>query len=600
MPPTWRRVFLHNLGATPIDKLDGRGYKTEVQSQGVHRGASIADVIFGGVSSAATPAVRGKVESAAEREPVARPVSRAIGTQRLIDLGRATLALYGLIALAIEPPPVQLARFSDLLLYAFAAYAMCSVVLGAEVTSRRWLIARLSGDLAFFSLLTLLTPQLTTPFFLGFIFSIVCAALLFDTAGTVATALAAVAAYAIAGMLSPQVFPTLFLAIISALIVGLKIHETRVLRDARHLAAWPHGVPASLPEMLEETLQQAGEMMHARIVIAWQDVDHPTMRVATMSGEELIVNDEPFTASNPLLDRDTPRRFVSAALSTNPLSAAFRRRYRIDEVIGCRFDCESASGWLLAADKIDVTSDALLLADIVAGLVESRFEQFYLSERLRQNVLSEERVRFARDLHDGILQSLTGTAMHLQRLRDLIARDPDAARMSLQKVQEAIIEDQLEVRSYVDRLRSAVLIDEHPLLGTRLLAVAERVLMERGTVVRVDVSPIVEMMSPGMAEEAYRVIREAVMNAASHADAKCISVEVSIVDDHLRIVVEDDGHGFPFMGRYDLHQLTLQRRGPVTLKERIWALMGNMIIDSRPTGARLEIDLPTSLAKVPM
>ena len=539
-------------------------------------------------------------------------MSGTIGAQRIIAFGRVTLGVYALCALALDPPPAGLAKLTYLLLYGYAAYALWNALLGGHETSRKWLIARHAADVVLFSLLTLLTQTLNTPFFLGFIFSVVCAALLFDTAGTVYTAAIAVAGYALIGGIGSQLIPTAeftlsrlclrtaFLAAISALIVGLKIHETRVLRDAKQLAEWPRGVPASLPEMLEEMLQRTGEVLHARIIIVWQDVDHPTIRVATISGAELIINEEPFASSNPLLDRDTPRRFISAMMPANPLSTAFRRRYRIDDVIGCRIDCEAASGWLLATDMTDVTNDVLLLAEIVAALVESRFEQFYLSERLRQNVLSEERVRFARDLHDGILQSLTGTAMHLQRLRDLIARDPDAARMSLQKVQEAIIEDQQEVRSYVDRLRSAVLIDEHPLLGMRLQAVAERVQMERGTVVRVDVSPIVEMMSPGMAEEAYRVIREAVMNAASHADAKSINVEVTINADHLRIIVEDDGHGFPFKGRYDLHQLTLQRRGPVTLKERIWALMGDMTIDSRPTGARLEIDLPTSLAKVPM
>ena len=108
------------------------------------------------------------------------------------------------------------------------------------------------------------------------------------------------------------------------------------------------------------------------------------------------------------------------------------------------------------------------------------------------------------------------------------------------------------------------------------------------------------MMSPGMSEEAYRVIREAVMNAATHSGATSIAVEVTIHNEHVRAVVEDNGCGFAFQGHYNLHALTMQRRGPVLLKERIWALMGNLTIDSTPTGARLEIDLPTSLAKVPM
>jgi signal transduction histidine kinase len=58
------------------------------------------------------------------------------------------------------------------------------------------------------------------------------------------------------------------------------------------------------------------------------------------------------------------------------------------------------------------------------------------------------------------------------------------------------------------------------------------------------------------------------------------------------MVVEDNGKGFPFQGRFNLVTLEYMKRGPVTLKERIGLLGGEMVLDSRADGTRLEIELP--------
>jgi len=62
-------------------------------------------------------------------------------------------------------------------------------------------------------------------------------------------------------------------------------------------------------------------------------------------------------------------------------------------------------------DKIDSTFDDLILSEIVAGVIAARLDAFYLAEQLRQAAATEERIRLARDLHDGVLQSFTGIAL---------------------------------------------------------------------------------------------------------------------------------------------------------------------------------------------
>ena len=69
-------------------------------------------------------------------------------------------------------------------------------------------------------------------------------------------------------------------------------------------------------------------------------------------------------------------------------------------------------------------------------------------------------------------------------------------------------------------------------------------------------------------------------------------VDLAERDDELHITVTDDGRGFPFRGRYDLAALALMHQGPVSLKERVALLDGELMIDSSASGARLEITLP--------
>ena len=83
---------------------------------------------------------------------------------------------------------------------------------------------------------------------------------------------------------------------------------------------------------------------------------------------------------------------------------------------------------LFFLDKPHLTSDDLALADIIATGVGLLMAESRLEERLRESAAFEERVRLARDLHDGVLQSLTGIALQLETARRLLEGDVPAAR----------------------------------------------------------------------------------------------------------------------------------------------------------------------------
>lgn len=75
-------------------------------------------------------------------------------------------------------------------------------------------------------------------------------------------------------------------------------------------------------------------------------------------------------------------------------------------------------------------------------------------------------------------------------------------------------------------------------------------------------------------------------------EATLARVELAMEEGHVRMSVGDDGRGFPFRGRCDLPALTRMRQGPVTLRERVGALGGSLVLESTENGAQLEITIP--------
>jgi signal transduction histidine kinase len=69
-----------------------------------------------------------------------------------------------------------------------------------------------------------------------------------------------------------------------------------------------------------------------------------------------------------------------------------------------------------------------------------------------------------------------------------------------------------------------------------------------------------------------------------------VSVEVQAGDgNQLKILVVDDGRGFPFNGRLEHEALVKSGCGPLSLRDRVIALGGKMAVESGPSGASVEI-----------
>ena len=235
----------------------------------------------------------------------------------------------------------------------------------------------------------------------------------------------------------------------------------------------------------------------------------------------------------------------------------------------------------------------LKILDDVAHRVISDIHHFFSRERVENAATQGERVRLARELHDGLLQSLTGIALQLETIARLLDGSPVAARSRLRDVQELVAVEQQTLRVWVASLLQPVsgaitTGDELSLALEELCRQAESHWQFRCRLTFWAHGSL----PPVLGDHIYRIVREGLNNAGRHARAKSVQVEIHMGLDRLDIVMSDDGVGFPFHGQYDMAELMAGDLGPRSLLKRISLLKGGLVLTSSPSGSQLRIKVP--------
>ena len=274
--------------------------------------------------------------------------------------------------------------------------------------------------------------------------------------------------------------------------------------------------------------------------------------------------------------------------------ALLQARFEMTSVLCLPLHGECFEGHLLALDKPHMTVDDLLLGEVVAHEVASSMDQSLLSRRLRGAAAAEERMRLSRDLHDGVLQSLTGAALQLETVQRLWEAEPREARERLVAIQRLIIEEQRDLRLSVHASKVAPIWLAPGFVGldTGLRQLIHRLESVWGLRVDLRLERLDDRSSDLLASDICFIVQEALVNAARHAAASQVCVAVGRENGRVHVAVSDNGRGFPFEGDYDQAKLDALQLGPVMLKERVKALGGSLAIHSTPAGARLDILLP--------
>jgi signal transduction histidine kinase len=215
----------------------------------------------------------------------------------------------------------------------------------------------------------------------------------------------------------------------------------------------------------------------------------------------------------------------------------------------------------------------------------------YLMRRLRERAGALERARFARELHDGAIQSLIAVEMQLDVLRRQSGTQVPLVNSELGRIQKLLREEVLKLRELMQAMKSFE-VNADRLLGF-ISDTVERFKRETG-VSAVFVSELEQVELPQkVCRELARIVQESLVNVRKHAGARNVLVRLAQRGGNLQLTVEDDGRGFPFSGTMSDVQLDATGKGPAIIRERVRLLAGELTIESNPgNGARLEVRIP--------
>lgn len=227
---------------------------------------------------------------------------------------------------------------------------------------------------------------------------------------------------------------------------------------------------------------------------------------------------------------------------------------------------------------------------------ELRREREELRTQLLEGVIAaqeEERRRIARELHDSTSQSLTSLIVGLRMLET--ASDPKEVISQTQQLRITARQTLDEVHALAVQLRPPVLDDLglHAALGRFVKEIQQRFNIS------VDFQVVGlehKRLPPSIETAVYRILQEAMTNAAKHAEAEHISVLLEERNGLVSGIVEDDGRGFD--ADQILHTgLLAGRLGLFGMQERAQQLGGSLVIESKP-GQGTTIYLRIPLEKV--
>ena len=237
----------------------------------------------------------------------------------------------------------------------------------------------------------------------------------------------------------------------------------------------------------------------------------------------------------------------------------------------------------------DAAADIRFLQTLVQNAGPG-LHHLYLRARLRRQMSGVERARVARELHDGVIQSLSAVEMRLAYMRRTIdAGEPFAAQLKV--VQDLVHEETIALRDLMQYMRPLDL-DQKDFIEFAA-DVAARFRGDTGIEATVQ-TDVTELVLPSREGRALgRILQEALRNVRRHSHARTVVVRIRLENGLLSLTIDDDGDGFAaFTGRLEGVELDRSLRAPLSIKEHAHAIGAALAIESTPgTGSRIEVTL---------
>lgn len=221
------------------------------------------------------------------------------------------------------------------------------------------------------------------------------------------------------------------------------------------------------------------------------------------------------------------------------------------------------------ADFTELVGTAVANAESRAELAASRARVVAASDETRR--------RIERDLHDGVQQRLVSLALELRNAATAVPEQLEELRAQLTRIGDGLVGALDDLREISRGIHPAILSEGGLEVALRAMARRSAVPVELGVSIESELPERVEVA-------AYYVASEALANAAKHADASAVEMQVEPRDGALHLSISDDGVGGADPERGS---------GLIGLTDRVAALGGTILVQSPPgAGTSLEVKLP--------
>ncbi len=213
------------------------------------------------------------------------------------------------------------------------------------------------------------------------------------------------------------------------------------------------------------------------------------------------------------------------------------------------------------------------------------------ARREKETILEEERARIARDLHDGVAQTLYFLALKADMVKQQIRSDAEQTLVDLGEIGQKARQVIREVRRTIFALRPLDWSDTGfiPALRQFVQGFTEQVGWQS------DVRIVDDVIIPARLEPTiFRLVQESLNNVAKHAEANqvWVTLQTNQQANQLSIIVRDDGVGF------DPATISGKGMGISQMQTRVTAVAGTMHIQSQPgKGTNITVHLPLTGGK---
>ena len=392
-----------------------------------------------------------------------------------------------------------------------------------------------------------------------------------------------------------------FLAYFSAL-------RVRRREQLSKLADWPGPDPShmSSPSLATVLRHCARALEVPRVLVLWEEVDEPFVNVAVWKDnvyehtreiargvDEFLskrYSDSIFVTTN-VRSGFVDMQSGAARLKTPIMNEEFIRRFQIRSVGTAPFVGILCRGRVFILDRGSWGDFLLLLIKFVASRVGMELDRQILQRQTEEAAAARERIRLTRDLHDGILQSLTAARFQLKLLSDG-QRDEDA-QSRLNTIKQLLNNEQIRIRDFVRQTLPKSDAGTELVLSRDL----QRIISELGELwectTSFSVDPQDASIPAKLGAHLSLMLAEAISNAVRHGRASTVQIGMRKTNEHLAIEIQDNGHGITGADRkYDGKEPADAVLGPVSLRGRVVELGGSLDIRSSPRGTELHIRVP--------